>query len=648
MHRIALVNMPFAAADFPSIALTQLKAAVTGELPGEVESEVVYPNLDFANYLGPQLYELISNTVQANTSGLGDWFFSRDAFPDKPDDPEAYLVRHFSEHRAQLEALRRQLVDKRQAVGQLLEALIDRYGLDRCDLVGFTSMFCQNVGSFALARRLKARRPDLTIVIGGANCEAPMGSVIAERVPWVDFVFSGPALRTFPALVRHLLRGEVEECHRLTGVLSRQKLAARGGERGREIGEELDISVDVPLDYDDYFAAFDEKVAAHRHFHPKLPFETSRGCWWGERSHCTFCGLNGATMKYRAMPPEQAIALLHDLFARYGDRCAEFQSVDNILPREYLTEVLPYLETPPNVSLFYEIKADLKEHEMAALARARVTRIQPGIEAMASSTLKLMRKGITSFQNLRFLKHCQRYGIQTFWNLLVGFPNEPEEVYRKYCDDLPLLTHLEPPAGAFPVRFDRFSPYHTRAREYGLELRPCDFYEMIYPFPKADFDDMAYYFVDRDYQAPYLTNTARWLGKLRERIGQWQARWEQRDGKLKPELAVRERSGVPFVYDSRTGAAVEHPVSPLGWRILDVLETHLRVPRVAEKLGAPEPEVAAEVAELRRRGLLFEEDGMYISLVMPPDRGAAEADDLPGFLPANRESTASPRVSTTG
>jgi ribosomal peptide maturation radical SAM protein 1 len=622
MYSVALVNMPFAAADFPSIALTQLKAMLLGELRGEVECDVHYLNLDFVGYLGADFYEIISNSVQANTSGLGDWFFSRAAFPDKPDDPETYLLRHFSEHRAQLEVFRRQLGDKRQAVGALLDSLIDAYGLDRCSLIGFTSMFCQNVASFALARRLKQRNPAAVVVIGGANCETPMGNVIARRVPWIDFVFSGPALRTFPRLVRHLLRGETGECHRLTGVLSRQKLLAPGSERVREIGEELDITVDVPLDYDDYFLAFDQKLAGLSHFEPKLPFETSRGCWWGERSHCTFCGLNGVTMKYRALPPRQALDLLHGLFARYASRVSEFQSVDNILPREYLTEVLPHLDTPPGVSLFYEIKADLKEREIAVLAQARVTRIQPGIEAMATQTLKLMRKGTTSFQNLKFLKHCQRHGIEAIWNLLVGFPNEPEEVYRKYCDDLPLFTHLQPPAGAFPVRFDRFSPYHVQAREYGLALRPCEFYEMIYPFPAADLDDLAYFFVDRDYQAPYLTNTARWLGKLRERIGHWQMRWNRHDRRLQPELAVRGRGGAAVVYDSRSGDAIEHRLSPLGWRILDLLEDQRRLPRLLEKLeGAAEPEVAAEIADLGRRGLLFEEDGTYLSLVIQPERG---------------------------
>src|SRR4051812_44160595 len=101
MYRIALVNMPFATAEMPSIALAQLRAVVTGELAEEVRCEVLYPNLDFVNFLGPQFYALISGSVQANTAGLGDWFFSLAAFPEKPDNPEAYLVRHFSEHRAQ-------------------------------------------------------------------------------------------------------------------------------------------------------------------------------------------------------------------------------------------------------------------------------------------------------------------------------------------------------------------------------------------------------------------------------------------------------------------------------------------------------------------------------------------------------------------
>ena len=628
MYEVALVNMPFGAIDIPSIALAQLDAVLKARLAGRVESRVFHLNLDFVPFLGLELCSIVADTVQANTSGLGDWFFKRAAFPELPDDPDEYLVRHFSDQPPLLERFRDGLAGKREEVPAFLDELIDRYALDGRSLVGFTSMFSQNVASFALARRLKERNPEVVTVIGGANCEASMGVVIARNVPWMDFVFSGPALETFPELVEHRLAGRFEECHRIGGVLSRRKLALQPAGGRPEIGRELDIDTVVRTDFEGYFEELEEKLPGLP-IEPKIPFETSRGCWWGERSHCTFCGLNGGTMKYRAMRADRALAMLHDLFERYAGRVYEFRSVDNILPREYLSEVLPRLETPPHVSLFYEIKADLKEREMAALAQARVTRIQPGIEALATSTLKLMRKGTTSFQNLRFLKHSLRYGVDVVWNLLVGFPHEPEAVYEKYYRDLPLLVHLPPPTGTYPVRFDRFSPYHALAKDYGLRLRPCDFYAMVYPFSRQDLDDMAYFFVDEELDADYARHTAKWIARLRERIDSWRARWNQSDGRLRPELVFAERGGERVVHDTRSGSLVVHRVGETGIRALEALSSQHRIARLAEKLlPLPAAEVERQVLGLAARDLLFEEDGVYMSLVVEDSEDATAAGRL--------------------
>jgi ribosomal peptide maturation radical SAM protein 1 len=622
MYRVALINMPFASADIPSIALTQLKAALQQEAGDGVECEIFYLNLDFVKFLGLPLYEVVSNSVEANTSGMGDWFFSKETFPEQEDQTDLYLARHFSEHRAQLDVFKRTLIEKRRTVGLFLEELIRRHALDRYSLVGFTSMFSQNVASFAMAKRLKRRNPDIRIAMGGANCEAPMGNVIVRNVPWVDFVFSGPGLKNFPLLVNHLRAGEEEECHRITGVLTRKKLASQLLGSGREIGEELDIDLDLPLEYEDYFEQSEGKLPGTQ-LNPKIPFETSRGCWWGERSHCTFCGLNGVSMKYRSMAAEKSLNLLHGLFEKYSSRSAEFKSVDNILPREYLTDVLPYLRTPEHTSIFYEVKADLKEREMQVLEQARVTKIQPGIEAMSTTTLKLMRKGTTAFQNIKFLKYCLNSKVKPFWNLLVGFPDEPEEVYRKYYEDLPLLMHLEPPSGAYPVRFDRFSPYHMRAREYGLELKACDFYSMIYPFPAEELNDLAYFFTDQNYNAPYITTTARWLGKLRERVETWQTRWNARDHGLAPQLIFKGDGEDRHVYDSRSGTAVEHRPGRTALRLLDALADQRRLSRLTEDLaadGISESAVQEGMAALRECGLLFEENGIFMSLVVSPSQ----------------------------
>ena len=38
---------------------------------------------------------------------------------------------------------------------------------------------------------------------------------------------------------------------------------------------------------------------------PQIPLETSRGCWWGMKHHCIFCGLNGKQMAFQDKSPDR-------------------------------------------------------------------------------------------------------------------------------------------------------------------------------------------------------------------------------------------------------------------------------------------------------------------------------------------------------
>src|SRR5262249_3421885 len=72
------------------------------------------------------------------------------------------------------------------------------------DLIGFTSLFEQNLASLSLARRLKWYFPNAQIVFGGPNFEAVMGETLHRRVSFIDFVCSGEADDTFPELIKRL------------------------------------------------------------------------------------------------------------------------------------------------------------------------------------------------------------------------------------------------------------------------------------------------------------------------------------------------------------------------------------------------------------------------------------------------------------
>ncbi len=622
MFEVALINMPFASVHLPSLGLTQLKAVLTAQLGERVTPRILYLNHDFSRFLGIEAYASISNSMEALTAGLGDWFFRGIAFPEAPDTSKVYMRRYLMDPVRQRAMQQFALFEKHQKIDAFLDELIDRYELDKYQVVGLTSLFQQNVACFAMAKKLKARNPGVVTVMGGANCETPMGQVIARNVEAVDFVFSGPALKTFPEFLQYTVDGEEEKRHRIHGVISRKKLAGQNGDKVHEIGEELDVNSYVPLDYGDFLKRLDDAYPADA-MPPSLLFETSRGCWWGERSHCTFCGLNGLTLNYRGMQPPKALELFADLF-KHAPGITRFEAVDNIMPREYLTEVLPQLRTPPGAGIFYEVRADLKDHEMAILAQAGVRDVQPGIEALATPTLKLMRKGTTVFQNIKFLKSCVRHDIAPGWNLLVGFPGEGDESYKGYVENLPSFVHLPPPSGVYPVRFDRFSPYFNAAEEYGLKLKPLDFYKLIYPFDAESLDDLAYYFSDDNYAAPYLATMVKWIDRVRAQYENWRTRWERADGRLKPELFFRTRGGARIVYDSRSGKAVETEVGAVGLRLLDLLDKPMKFARIVKNLDdVPEEELERRIATFLEQRFLLREGDLVMSLIV--EQGPAQA-----------------------
>jgi ribosomal peptide maturation radical SAM protein 1 len=605
--------MPFADWHRPSFALSQLAALTRLEFPDEADVEVHYLNQDFASYLGVPTYAAMAGDVDHLMTGMGDWLFRQIAFPGLRDNSEQYFNRYYLGPRWR--SFRQQVMGIRDELEKFCVELIDRYHLDGADVIGFTSMFAQNVGSIAMARLIKERNKSAIIVFGGANCETPMGEIVAKNLACVDYVFSGPALKSFPEFLRCLIRGDTEAVRDIQGVLCHG--AGRAGGRP-PIGAERDIDDFFEPDYQSFVTSLTSKpdlVAAQtENTKPILYFETSRGCWWGARSHCTFCGLNGLTIDYRTMSPEVALRQFRWLFS-FAPWCTNFHCVDNIMPKSYPRDVFPQLDRPPGATLFYEVKLPLSEKDLHALADAGVTYVQPGIEALSTETLQLMRKGTTAFHNLQFLKNCSRFGIDPAWNLLVGFPGESEQVYEKYAADIPLLVHLRPPTGAYLVRFDRYSPYFNQSAEYQLDLAPMDFYSLIYPFRPDDLGQIAYFFQDLNLSA-YLANVAAWIGPLNDHITKWRRRWESGPPCL--NLAPGQDGGWE-IRDSRFGGLERMEIDEATRALLQRLSSPVRPADLPAELGMPADQVSQQLDFLRAHKLVFEENGRMLSLVVLDD-----------------------------
>lgn len=639
MYKISFVNMPFAALNLPSLGLTQLKGVLDRKFGDQISVEICYANQDIGKLMGVDPYEFVASGKEGHNSGLGEWIFRQAAFPEVPDNIDDYFRRFFPHQNEQTRMYRYLIEEKRQMFGPLLDQLIEKYRLAESNIVGFTSMFTQNVASFAVARRIRERNPNVILIMGGANCESPMGQQIVKNLKFIDFTFSGSALKSFPQFLEHTLAGEPEKCHKINGVFSKlncsaPKIQATLGpapEQLRELGDELDLDEVVDLDYTAFLDLIDKNFP-NKDVEPNLLFETSRGCWWGEKAHCTFCGLNGATMYYRSMKAENAINLISSFF-KFAPRVPRISAVDNILPKSYIKEVLPYLETPQEMTLFYEVKADLSEEDVQTLARSRVKSIQPGIESLATSTLRLMKKGTNAFQNLQLLKWCSMYDVSPEWNLLIGFPGESDEVYKKYVSDLPLLMHLPPPSGVYPVRFDRYSPYFNKAKEYELDLTPLDYYKFAYDsFDDESLSKLVYYFRDKNADAEYFVKMVKWISKIEEKFQPWRTLWYGGRHGGRPMLYFKEKGTTSTVFDSRSGKSVERKVGELGTQILDMLAKPKRMQDLTSELSRnPSVDVEKEMAYLRDSGLIFEEGDRLFSLVLSKEPPKPNSSPVGGF-----------------
>jgi ribosomal peptide maturation radical SAM protein 1 len=378
MDKVLLISMPFSAATAPSLGISLLRGALRRQ---GVACDIRYLQLPFTAQIGRDLYRSVSLSISSLL--LGEWLFAHHLFPDQLPDPQSYvddiLRKYVAAHgRKPPEGRIAQLPRLRALTGPYLEACMAAIPWEQYAVVGFTTTFHQNTPSLALARRIKEAWPDKIIVFGGANCEGEMGAELHRQFPFVDYVCSGESDLLFPALIERLgAGGKVDD---LPGLVYR-----RDGETVTNGSHALPILNldDLPLpDYDDYFAQLEESGLVFEPSVMRLLLETSRGCWWGAKSQCIFCGLNSNSMTYRSKSSARVLEEFTTLARRYP--AIKFVDVvDNILDVRYFRDVIPGLiERDLELTIFYEVKANLSKEQLRLLKQAGIRRTQPGIESL--------------------------------------------------------------------------------------------------------------------------------------------------------------------------------------------------------------------------------------------------------------------------
>lgn len=269
----------------------------------------------------------------------------------------------------------------------------------------------------ALATRLKERRPDLRIALGGPTCSLVYGRIAARPSPFEEAVVSGEGEETLLELAEGVAAtGEFP--------IARGATILRGGNYiyGGDRPPIADLDALPFADFGDFDLSryrdidIDSPVS--------LPIHSSRGCV----ARCAFCMDNrfwGG--RYRPRDPERVAAEMAHQAERHGVRSFTFVDLafnGSAHRLDRLGDAL--LARDGGLDFWAPARIDrrLTRPLLEKLRRAGLRHLNFGLESASDRVLARMRKGYTSAEAQQVLDACHAAGITVSLNLIAGFPGE--------------------------------------------------------------------------------------------------------------------------------------------------------------------------------------------------------------------------------
>ena len=636
---VVLVSMPWGPPHEPSLGLGVLKACLQHHA---IDCTVIHAAPELLRWVTVETYQFLSDCW-----GLNEFIFTGELDNSAMDDKQSHALAerlqlsaatqrhpHYKDTgsvRRVVQAMRSEIVPAfvREITLRILNA--------NPVYVGFTCMFDQTMASLAVAKCLKQVRPDLPVVLGGYALQGPVAANIQRAFPFVDAIVLGDGEEEVVRLYQHYANP----------ARVRKALPANGNGRAKARtpapalepkiihAPTFNLAQSPAPDFSDWFATLATLAREHKIELTTrvLPIEASRGCWWGQVSHCSFCGIDDESMKYRYKSADRVLEMLHQLREQHGD--VMFRFSDYIMPKAYYTELLPRLaQEPQRFRLQSEIKANHPPERVALLAAAGYRELQPGIESFSTSVLKAMRKGVRAIDNVSLLKAGYVNGIVIDYNILYGLPSDTVEDYDHMLSQVPMLYHLMPPISRNGTMITRFAPLQTAPGKFGLTAKqvhhPC--YDVLFSSRFLDtsgfvLDDYGYYFARNFEYTPQLHEKYR---QLTFQVECWKSQLRERFVEL--SITLPESGEGAWITDTRFSESGE--AYPLNAVETAMYQSFDDAPQNIERIRShwleqglcSEAEYDQTFANLLEHRLLWLEDKLALGLAVPGPRAQGMRD----------------------
>jgi ribosomal peptide maturation radical SAM protein 1 len=469
---MALLSTPWPLFNRPSIQLGALKAYVEQELPHvTVDTHHVY--LTVAAALGYDLYGPISERTW-----LSESCYAGLLYPEQQD-----AIARFWRRRSP-GVVKKPFEQICQTLEKVSHQILGEIPWNSYVLLGLSVSLNQLTSALYFIHQVKRRTSDLKVVVGGSACSGDMGQSLLRVFPDIDFVISGEGEKPLLHLLKFLMepRGS-GSLQPMAGLFSRD---AESTWETEPFSQEPDLDRLPAPDYREYFDRLNA-LSPPKRFFPKLPVETSRGCWWrkpspqGEPAGCAFCNLNIQWNGYRAKSHDNIIAQIRALSE--GHQILSLSFMDNLLPAKEMDKLFRRIaEGNRNYRLFAEIRATTRKEALAAMGAAGMAEVQVGVEALSTGLLKKMNKGTTAIQNLEIMKNCEIPGLPRLTgNVILNFPGSDQKDVEETLKNLSFALPFQPLKGT-PFWLGYGSPVWQNPKAFGIKrVHNHPFYARLFP-----------------------------------------------------------------------------------------------------------------------------------------------------------------------
>lgn len=269
------------------------------------------------------------------------------------------------------------------------------------------------------AAAMKAIQPDVIIIAGGWGCYNTHERALLAQGNVIDGFVVGEGEAPVVALIQNIKAGR--------GLSGIQGLIVNG----TDVTNYAQVEVKSDLE-NSAFPTYEEFSLSH-YKQPIISMITSRGCV----GTCAFCNDRVYQGRFRMRKPEH---IFEEIAYHVRHNHIRHFSFNDLLINGSLKHLEAWCDYVLEAGLDIKwcaqalVRTDMQGALLTKIRTAGCYALQLGIESGATKILRSMKKRFDAQEAEAMLRLIHESGVQTWVNLIVGFPGEREEEFQETLD----------------------------------------------------------------------------------------------------------------------------------------------------------------------------------------------------------------------